>query len=99
MIYLPVFSDRFLPRSSRERYKVLQWLMFRMRHAGPMLGQTHHFRLTRPKVLFSLSTEGVSGETNLEAVVGSEGGLLGYFSRVDSLMQPGHNLEGSRCTT
>ena len=29
MIYLPVFSDRFLPRSSRERYKVLQWLMFR----------------------------------------------------------------------
>jgi hypothetical protein len=25
--------------------------------------------------------------------------LLGYFSRVDSLMQPGHNLEGSRCTT
>ena len=67
MIYLPVFSDRFLPRSSRERYKVLQWLMFRMRHAGPMLGQTHHFRLTRPKVPFSLSTEGVSGETNLEA--------------------------------
>ncbi len=98
MIYLPVFSDRFLPRSSRERYKVLQWLMFRMRHAGPMLGQTHHFRHHAPEGSLQPLYRRRQRRDKLRGVVGSEGGLLGYFSRAASLMQPGHNLEGFRCT-
>jgi GSH-dependent disulfide-bond oxidoreductase len=98
LIFLPVFSDRFLPRSSRERYKVLQWLMFRMGHIGPMLGQTHHFRQHAPEGSLQPIYRRAQRRDKLRGVVGSEGRLLGYFSRAASLMQPGHNLEGFRCT-
>src|SRR5215216_1528266 len=39
----------FLPESPRDRYLVLQWLMFQMGHVGPMLGQAHHFRGYAPE--------------------------------------------------
>jgi GST-like protein len=39
------------PRSDREKYEVLQWLMFQMGGVGPMLGQAHHFRLYAPEKL------------------------------------------------
>jgi GST-like protein len=32
----------------RGRYQTLEWLMFQMGSVGPMLGQTHHFRLYAP---------------------------------------------------
>ncbi|HVF01567.1 MAG TPA: glutathione binding-like protein [Rubrobacteraceae bacterium] len=35
----------------REKYIVLQWLMFQMAHVGPMLGQVHHFRGYAPEKL------------------------------------------------
>ncbi|MDP9488516.1 MAG: glutathione binding-like protein, partial [Actinomycetota bacterium] len=44
LIYLAEKTGRFLPSSPRERYAVLQWLMFQVGHVGPMLGQAHHFR-------------------------------------------------------
>jgi GSH-dependent disulfide-bond oxidoreductase len=44
LIYLAEKTGTFLPRSPRERYVALQWLMFQMGHVGPMLGQNHHFR-------------------------------------------------------
>jgi len=44
LIYLAEKTGMFLPRSPRERYVALQWLMFQMGHVGPMLGQNHHFR-------------------------------------------------------
>lgn len=44
LIYLAEKTGRFLPRSPRERYVALQWLMFQTGHVGPMLGQAHHFR-------------------------------------------------------
>lgn len=49
MIYLSEKTGRFLPGSPRERYEVLQWLMFQMGHVGPMLGQAHHFRQYAPE--------------------------------------------------
>jgi glutathione S-transferase len=33
----------------REKYEVLQWVMFQMGGLGPMLGQAHHFRLYAPE--------------------------------------------------
>jgi GST-like protein len=33
----------------RERYEMLQWLMFQMGGVGPMLGQAHHFRIYAPE--------------------------------------------------
>jgi GST-like protein len=42
-------TGRFLPPGVRERYDVLQWLMFQMGGLGPMLGQAHHFRIYAPE--------------------------------------------------
>ena len=49
LIYLADKTERFFPQTPRERYAVLQWLMFQMGHVGPMLGQAHHFRLYAPE--------------------------------------------------
>jgi GSH-dependent disulfide-bond oxidoreductase len=51
LIYLAAKTGRFMPESDRARYEVLQWLMFQMGSVGPMLGQTHHFRLYAPDKL------------------------------------------------
>ncbi len=49
MLYLAAKTGRFLPRSDRAKYDVLQWLMFQMGGLGPMLGQAHHFRIYAPE--------------------------------------------------
>ena len=49
LMYLASKVDRFLPHTTRAKYEVLQWLMFQMGHVGPMLGQTHHFRMYAPQ--------------------------------------------------
>ncbi|MCC6610135.1 MAG: glutathione S-transferase N-terminal domain-containing protein [Burkholderiales bacterium] len=49
LIYLAGKTGRFLPKGIRDRYSVLQWLMFQMGHIGPMLGQAHHFRGYAPE--------------------------------------------------
>ena len=49
LIYLAGKTGRFLPQSTTDRYKTLQWLMFQMGGLGPMLGQNHHFRLYAPE--------------------------------------------------
>jgi GST-like protein len=49
LIYLASKTRRFLPEDTRGRYEVLEWLMFQMGSVGPMLGQTHHFRIYAPE--------------------------------------------------
>lgn len=49
LVYLASKVDRFLGRNDRERFDVLQWLMFQMGGLGPMLGQAHHFRIYAPE--------------------------------------------------
>ena len=49
LIYLAAKTGRFMPSADRDRYEVLQWLMFQMGGVGPMLGQAHHFRLYAPE--------------------------------------------------
>ena len=44
LVYLAEKTGMFYSSTPRERYLVLQWLMFQMAHVGPMLGQAHHFR-------------------------------------------------------
>jgi len=41
LIYLAEKTKKFLP--DKQRYQVLQWLMFQMGGVGPMFGQAHHF--------------------------------------------------------
>jgi GST-like protein len=44
LVYLASKSGRFLPRSDRGRFEMLEWLMFQMASVGPMMGQANHFR-------------------------------------------------------
>jgi GST-like protein len=43
LVYLAEKSGRLMPKTSPEKWVVLQWLMMQMGSVGPMLGQTHHF--------------------------------------------------------
>jgi GST-like protein len=49
LLYLAAKTGKFLPKSDRAKWKVLEWLMFQMGGVGPMLGQAHHFRLYAPE--------------------------------------------------
>ncbi|OWQ45722.1 glutathione S-transferase [Roseateles noduli] len=49
LLYLAGKTGQFLPPDTRGRYEALQWLMFQMGGVGPMLGQTHHFRMYAPE--------------------------------------------------
>ncbi len=49
LVYLAAKTGKFLPRTDRERFEVLQWLMFQMGGVGPMLGQAHHFLIYAPE--------------------------------------------------
>ena len=49
LLYLAGKTGRFLPEGVTAKYEVLQWLMFQMGGVGPMLGQTHHFRIYAPE--------------------------------------------------
>jgi len=48
LLYLAAKTGRFMPQATRDKYEVLQWLMFQMGGVGPMLGQAHHFRIYAP---------------------------------------------------
>jgi GST-like protein len=55
LVYLAGKAGKFLGDTDREKYNVLQWLMFQMGGLGPMLGQTHHFRIYAPeKVAYAI---------------------------------------------
>lgn len=41
LMYLADKSGRFMPE--KDRWRIMQWLMFQMGGFGPMLGQAHHF--------------------------------------------------------
>lgn len=49
LLYLAAKTGKFMPADLRARYEMLQWLMFQMGSVGPMLGQTHHFRIYAPE--------------------------------------------------
>lgn len=49
LLYLASKAGKLLPGSTRDKYEVLQWLMFQMGGVGPMLGQAHHFRIYAPE--------------------------------------------------
>jgi GSH-dependent disulfide-bond oxidoreductase len=47
--YLGRKFGKFYPKDERERVEVDQWLFWQMGGFGPMLGQTHHFRIYAPE--------------------------------------------------
>ena len=51
LMYLAEKTGQFWPTDWRQRYQVIQWLMFQMGGFGPMLGQAHHFRIYAPETI------------------------------------------------
>lgn len=49
--YLADKCGQFLPRETRPRFQVLQWLYWQMAGVGPMAGQNHHFNLYAPEII------------------------------------------------
>ena len=49
LIYLAEKTGRLMPQKPRERYAMMEWLMWQMGNYGPMLGQAHHFRRFAPE--------------------------------------------------
>jgi len=49
LVYLAGKTGKFLGATDRQKFITLQWLMFQMGGVGPMLGQTHHFRIYAPE--------------------------------------------------
>jgi len=47
--YLGRKTGKFYPQDERGRVEVDEWLFWQMGGFGPMLGQTHHFRLYAPE--------------------------------------------------
>ena len=43
MLYLADKAGKLIPSAGEPRYRVIEWLMWQMGGAGPMLGQAHHF--------------------------------------------------------
>jgi GST-like protein len=43
LMYLAEKTGKFWPQTSPEKWRVMEWLMWQMGGAGPMLGQVHHF--------------------------------------------------------
>ncbi|MEQ9327431.1 MAG: glutathione S-transferase N-terminal domain-containing protein [Rhodospirillales bacterium] len=43
LLYLAEKTGKLLPKDEKGRWKVIEWLMFQMGGAGPILGQVHHF--------------------------------------------------------
>lgn len=60
--YLAEKTGKFLPTDPAARYTTLGWLMFQMGGVGPMLGQTHHFRIYAPEKI-SYAIERYTNET------------------------------------
>ena len=48
LIYLAEKSGKLMPRQTRRRFEVVQWLMFQVGTVGPMLGQSNFFRKYAP---------------------------------------------------
>jgi GST-like protein len=49
LIYLAEKTGKFLPTEQKQRYQVLEWLMFQMGSVGPMFGQLNHFKKFAPE--------------------------------------------------
>lgn len=49
LIYLAEKTGQFLPTEQKNRFQVIEWLMFQMAGIGPMFGQLNHFKRFAPE--------------------------------------------------
>jgi len=51
LLYLADKTERLMPVNQRDRFRVIEWLMFQMGSIGPMFGQLNHFKRFAPEKL------------------------------------------------
>lgn len=54
LLYLAEKSGKLWPADVRQRYSVIQWLMFQMGGVGPMFGQANYFYRLEEKVPYAI---------------------------------------------
>ena len=81
LLYLAEKTGQFIPKETRQRVAVLEWLFWQMGGLGPMAGQNHHFSAYAPeKIPYAINR--YVNETNrlygvLDRQVAETGAFLG----------------------
>ena len=83
LIYLAEKTGKFLPLDTAGRYAALQWLMFQMGGLGPMLGQTHHFRVYAPQQIEYAVNRYTNEAKRLYGVMDTQLGKSAYLAGDD----------------
>jgi GST-like protein len=103
LLYLAEKSEQFIPRESRGRAEVLQWLFWQVGALGPMAGQNHHFTRYAPEKI-PYAIERYVKETNrlygvLNKRLADREFLAGAYSIADMASYPWivpHELQAQR---
>jgi GST-like protein len=90
--YLGRKTGQFYPQDERARVEVDQWLFWQMGGFGPMLGQTHHFRIYAPEKI-PYAVDRYTNETNrlygvLNARLADREFVAGDYSIADMAIAP-----------
>jgi len=103
LLYLADKTGRLLATEPRARWRTIEWLMFQMGGVGPMLGQTHHFRVYAPEQI-RYAVERYTNEAGrlyavLDRRLGGHEYLAGDYSIADIATFPwlrGYERQGQR---
>ncbi|MCR8548110.1 glutathione S-transferase N-terminal domain-containing protein [Salipiger sp. P9] len=94
LVYLAEKTGNFIGESARERYEILQWVMFQMGGPGPMFGQLGFFwKFAGAKVEDPLPRDRYLGETRrllgvIEGVLEGRDWIAGPYSIADMALAP-----------
>jgi len=91
LMYLAEKSGKLWPADLRQRYSVIQWLMFQMGGVGPMFGQANYFYRLEEKVPFAIERfhkEALRLYGVLEKALGERPYLAGEYSIADIATYP-----------
>jgi len=91
LMYLAEKTGKFWPQEMRQRYEVIQWLMFQMGGVGPMFGQANYFFRLTEKVSYAIERfhkEALRLYKVLDQELGRKEYLAGEYSIADIATYP-----------
>jgi GST-like protein len=91
LMYLAERSGKLCPPEMRQRYEVIQWLMFQMGGVGPMFGQANYFFRLQEKVPYAIERfrkEALRLYNVLDKELGRRPYLAGEYSIADIATYP-----------
>jgi GST-like protein len=91
LVYLAEKSGKLWPEDMRQRYTMIQWLMFQMGGVGPMFGQANYFyRLEEknPQAIDRFKKEALRLYNVLNQALGEREYLAGEYSIADIATYP-----------